>query len=223
MTSAQRQPSLLGVRARLAWALWAESSCGADHPGHGLSAPPPPKRRVLKWLYRRGLAWASVGADGRFTCLHSRKLLPRGLCSASGSCPAPASLSRGRCRHLGLGECGVSSRGLVPSPGSSGTGSAGEAFLSTIQKAAEVVANAVRPGPGACDTQGPLQGDAYQAAVTPAASLGHPTPGNPPPGAVPGIRGTRPDSSHGVSFPLSGPEGALELLPVTCQGWVCST
>ncbi|ELK12259.1 hypothetical protein PAL_GLEAN10014556 [Pteropus alecto] len=72
------------------------------------------------------------------------------------------------------------------------TGSAGEAFLSTIQKAAEVVANAVRPGPGTRDTQGPLlQGDAYQAAVTPSASLGHPTPGNPPPGAVPGARAVR--------------------------------
>ncbi|XP_039715518.1 AP-4 complex accessory subunit tepsin isoform X2 [Pteropus medius] len=72
------------------------------------------------------------------------------------------------------------------------TGSAGEAFLSTIQKAAEVVANAVRPGPGTRDTQGPLlQGDAYQAAVTPSASLGHPTPGNPPPGAVPGARAMR--------------------------------
>lgn len=107
---------------------------------------------------------------------------------------------------------------------SSGTGSAGEAFLSTIQKAAEVVANAVRPGPGTRDTQGPLlQGDAYQAAVTPSASLGHPTPGNPPPGAVPGARGIRPDFSHGVGFPLLGPRGALELLPVTCQGWGRST
>lgn len=43
MTSAQRQPSLPGVRARLAWALWAESSCGADHPGHGLSTRPHPE------------------------------------------------------------------------------------------------------------------------------------------------------------------------------------
>ncbi|XP_036078323.1 AP-4 complex accessory subunit tepsin isoform X3 [Rousettus aegyptiacus] len=82
-------------------------------------------------------------------------------------------------------------QGFGYSKGQGHTGSAGEAFLSTIQKAAEVVANAVRPGPGTCDTQGPLQGDAYQAAVTPAASLGHPTPGNLPPGAVPGIRAVR--------------------------------
>ncbi|XP_027281243.1 AP-4 complex accessory subunit tepsin isoform X1 [Cricetulus griseus] len=59
------------------------------------------------------------------------------------------------------------------------TGSAGEAFLSTIQKAAEVVANAVRPGPENPSTQGLLpHRDAYQPAVTPSAIHTHPNPGN---------------------------------------------
>ncbi|XP_053767752.1 AP-4 complex accessory subunit tepsin [Desmodus rotundus] len=58
-------------------------------------------------------------------------------------------------------------------------GSAGEAFLSTIQRAAEVVANAVRPGPESPGTQGLLpRGDAYQPAVPPSASHGQPNPGN---------------------------------------------
>ncbi|XP_008567056.1 PREDICTED: AP-4 complex accessory subunit tepsin [Galeopterus variegatus] len=61
-------------------------------------------------------------------------------------------------------------------------GSAGEAFLSTIQKAAEVVANAVRPGPES--STGPLlRGDTYQPAMTPLTGHGHLTPGNPLPGA----------------------------------------
>ncbi|XP_036052757.1 AP-4 complex accessory subunit tepsin [Onychomys torridus] len=58
------------------------------------------------------------------------------------------------------------------------TGSAGETLLSTIQRAAEVVANAVRPGPENPSTQGPLpHGDTYQPAVTPSASHTHPNPG----------------------------------------------
>lgn len=57
-------------------------------------------------------------------------------------------------------------------------GSAGEALLSTIQRAAEAVANAVRPGPENPSTQGPLpRGDTYQPAVTPSASHTHPNPG----------------------------------------------
>ncbi|XP_012519626.1 PREDICTED: AP-4 complex accessory subunit tepsin [Propithecus coquereli] len=65
------------------------------------------------------------------------------------------------------------------------TGSAGEAFLSTIQKAAEVVANVVRPGTESLSAQRPLpQGDTYQPAVTPLASHGHPIPGNLLPGAT---------------------------------------
>uniref|UniRef100_A0A480TC92 AP-4 complex accessory subunit Tepsin n=2 Tax=Sus scrofa TaxID=9823 RepID=A0A480TC92_PIG len=72
------------------------------------------------------------------------------------------------------------------------TGSAGEAFLSTIQKAAEVVASAVRPGPESPGTQRPLpQGDAYQPAVTPSAGLGPPTPGDPLPTAGPAARAVR--------------------------------
>ncbi|XP_059938341.1 AP-4 complex accessory subunit tepsin isoform X2 [Mesoplodon densirostris] len=69
------------------------------------------------------------------------------------------------------------------------TGSAGEAFLSTIQKAAEVVASAMRPGPESPSSQRSLlRGDAYQPAVTPSASLGPPTPGNPLPTAGPAMR-----------------------------------
>ncbi|XP_045425633.1 AP-4 complex accessory subunit tepsin isoform X3 [Lemur catta] len=71
-------------------------------------------------------------------------------------------------------------------------GSAGKAFLSTIQKAAEVVANVVRPGTESLSAQRPLpRGDTYQPAVTPLASHGHPTPGNPLPGAIPGTRAVR--------------------------------
>ncbi|XP_059765099.1 AP-4 complex accessory subunit tepsin isoform X4 [Balaenoptera ricei] len=72
------------------------------------------------------------------------------------------------------------------------TGSAGEAFLSTIQKAAEMVASAMRPGPESPSSQRSLlRGDAYQPAVTPSASLGPPTPRNPLPRAGPGARAMR--------------------------------
>ncbi|XP_014719554.2 AP-4 complex accessory subunit tepsin isoform X2 [Equus asinus] len=72
------------------------------------------------------------------------------------------------------------------------TGSAGEAFLSTIQKAAEVVANAVRPGSESPSTRRPPpRGDAYQPAMAPSASHAHPSPGNLLPGAVPGARALR--------------------------------
>lgn len=75
---------------------------------------------------------------------------------------------------------------------SSRTGSAGETFLSTIQRAAEVVANAVRPGPDNPCTKGPLPyGDSYQPAVTPSASHTHPNPGNLLPGAILGARAVR--------------------------------
>ncbi|KAI4533809.1 hypothetical protein MG293_016828 [Ovis ammon polii] len=70
------------------------------------------------------------------------------------------------------------------------TGSAGEAFLSTIQKAAEVVASAVRPGPESPSCQRSLpRGDAYQPAVTPSTSLGTPASGSSLPAASPGARG----------------------------------
>ncbi|XP_029068804.1 AP-4 complex accessory subunit tepsin isoform X6 [Monodon monoceros] len=72
------------------------------------------------------------------------------------------------------------------------TGSAGEAFLSTIQKAAEVVASAMRPGPESPSSQRSLlRGYAYQPAVTPSAGLGPPTPRNPLPTAGPGARAMR--------------------------------
>lgn len=75
---------------------------------------------------------------------------------------------------------------------SSRTGSAGETFLSTIQRAAEVVVNAVRPGPDNPCTKGPLpHGDAYQPAVTPSASHTHPNPGNLLPAAIQGTRAVK--------------------------------
>ncbi|KAM9045303.1 AP-4 complex accessory subunit tepsin isoform 2-T2 [Megaptera novaeangliae] len=80
-------------------------------------------------------------------------------------------------------------QGFGYSKGRGHTGSAGEAFLSTIQKAAEVVASAMRPGPESPSSQRSLlRGDAYQPAVTPSASLGPPTPGNPLPRAGPAMR-----------------------------------
>ncbi|KAM9210180.1 AP-4 complex accessory subunit tepsin isoform 1-T1 [Dugong dugon] len=72
------------------------------------------------------------------------------------------------------------------------TGSAGGAFLSTVQKAAEVVANAMRPGheqPGA--QKSAPGGDTYQPAVTPSASHGYSLPGRLLPGAGPGPRAVR--------------------------------
>uniref|UniRef100_A0AC11CIE2 TEPSIN adaptor related protein complex 4 accessory protein n=1 Tax=Ovis aries TaxID=9940 RepID=A0AC11CIE2_SHEEP len=72
------------------------------------------------------------------------------------------------------------------------TGSAGEAFLSTIQKAAEVVASAVRPGPESPSCQRSLpRGDAYQPAVTPSTSLGTSASGSSLPAASPGARAAR--------------------------------
>ncbi|XP_057357776.1 AP-4 complex accessory subunit tepsin isoform X3 [Manis pentadactyla] len=69
------------------------------------------------------------------------------------------------------------------------TGSAGETFLSTIQKAAELVANAMRPGAMSPSAQRPLrQSDAYQPAVTPAVSDSLLTPRAPVPGAALGTR-----------------------------------
>ncbi|XP_007958006.1 AP-4 complex accessory subunit tepsin [Orycteropus afer afer] len=70
--------------------------------------------------------------------------------------------------------------------------SAGEALLSTIQKAAEVVANAMRPGHEWPSSQRPASGgDTYQPAVTPPACPGHPPPRRPSAGVSPGARATR--------------------------------
>lgn len=84
-------------------------------------------------------------------------------------------------------------------------GSAGETFLSTIQRAAEVVANAVRPGPDNLCTKGPLPyGDTYQPAVTPSASHTRPHPGNLLPGAILGARGMEARVAT-----LRGPDGSF--------------
>lgn len=71
------------------------------------------------------------------------------------------------------------------------TGSAGEAFLSTIQKAAEVVANAMRPGLESPSSQRSVpRGDAYQPALTPSTGHGGLAAGKPLSGALPGTRGS---------------------------------
>nr|XP_004655774.2 AP-4 complex accessory subunit tepsin isoform X1 [Jaculus jaculus] len=71
-------------------------------------------------------------------------------------------------------------------------GSAGEAFLSTIQRAAAAVANVVRPGPENPSTREPMpRGDTYQPAVTPSANHTYPVPGNLLPGAILGSRAVR--------------------------------
>uniref|UniRef100_A0A8C8XZ37 AP-4 complex accessory subunit Tepsin n=1 Tax=Panthera leo TaxID=9689 RepID=A0A8C8XZ37_PANLE len=103
------------------------------------------------------------------------------------------------------GQPGTDCQTFVPPPRGPGSalavgpresrGAGGQTFLSTIQKAAEVVANAVRPGPESPGTRRPLpRGDAYQPAMTPTASRGGPSAGKPLPGALPGARGsvTRP-------------------------------
>ncbi|XP_055431329.1 AP-4 complex accessory subunit tepsin isoform X5 [Bubalus kerabau] len=81
---------------------------------------------------------------------------------------------------------------LVPEGAGGCPGSAGEVFLSTIQKAAEVVASAVRPGPESPSCQRSLlRGDAYQPAVTPSTSLGTHASGSSLPAASPGARAAR--------------------------------
>ncbi|XP_059989317.1 AP-4 complex accessory subunit tepsin isoform X4 [Lagenorhynchus albirostris] len=117
-----------------------------------------------------------------------------------GSSPWEQLVPEGAGSRPGLGGCLVLGR-LVTSasfPATQGpassryASSAGEAFLSTIQKAAEVVASAMRPGPESPSSQRSLlRGDAYQPAVTPSAGLGPPTPGNPLPTAGPGARAMR--------------------------------
>ncbi|KAF6097609.1 TEPSIN adaptor related protein complex 4 accessory protein [Phyllostomus discolor] len=126
--------------------------------------------------------------------LHGNSLYQKDLGSALFSdSPAPAPAPQAP-RALPPAGMGAQSRPLSALQGfgysqdQGRAGSAGEAFLSTIQKAAEVVASAVRPGPEGPGTQGPPpRGDAYQPAVPPSASHGQLTPGN----ALPGARAVR--------------------------------
>ncbi|XP_043819331.1 AP-4 complex accessory subunit tepsin isoform X2 [Dromiciops gliroides] len=77
--------------------------------------------------------------------------------------------------------------GYTKDRGSSGF--AGEALLTTIQKAAEVVANAVRPGRESPTAQSQvLREDAYQPVVAPSAGQGHFVPRKPPPGPTQNVR-----------------------------------
>ncbi|KAM6164694.1 LOW QUALITY PROTEIN: AP-4 complex accessory subunit tepsin [Rhynchocyon petersi] len=71
-------------------------------------------------------------------------------------------------------------------------GSAGEAFLSTIQKAADMVVKAMRPGQEWPGPQRPVPGGStYQPAVTPLVSHGHGPPERPLPGVGAGARALR--------------------------------
>lgn len=130
-----------------------------------------------------------------------------------------SSPEREQCLLLGdTGEYGGRDRGgLSLSPSPSGAGSAGEGFLSTIQKAAEVVANAVRPGPESPSTQRSLpRGDAYQPAMTPSAGHGGLAAGKPLSGARPGARGSGETLLGGLAFPCQGL--GERPLPVLCSG-----
>ncbi|XP_074081037.1 AP-4 complex accessory subunit tepsin isoform X2 [Macrotis lagotis] len=77
--------------------------------------------------------------------------------------------------------------GYTKDRGSSGF--AGEALLSTIQKAAEVVANAVLPGHESPTLQSQvLREDTYQPVVAPSAGQGHFALRKPPPGPTQSVR-----------------------------------
>ncbi|XP_031821479.1 AP-4 complex accessory subunit tepsin isoform X2 [Sarcophilus harrisii] len=77
--------------------------------------------------------------------------------------------------------------GYTKDRGSSGF--AGEALLTTIQKAAEVVANAVLPGHESPSMQSRvLREDTYQPVVAPAAGQGHFVPRKPPSGPTQSVR-----------------------------------
>ncbi|XP_048222909.1 AP-4 complex accessory subunit tepsin [Perognathus longimembris pacificus] len=81
--------------------------------------------------------------------------------------PPPAGMGSQARSHGALQGFGYSQE-----PGRAG--SAGEALLATVQRAAEVVAKAVRPGPELVAAQRPLpRGDAYQPATPPPAGHRH--------------------------------------------------
>ncbi|KAK2112318.1 hypothetical protein P7K49_012065 [Saguinus oedipus] len=131
------------------------------------------------------LKWSPQGASGR-------PGPPGGLCTCSVYPNLPKPEQGANAGNLLSEDLGGATLGGCPITLSSGAGSAGEAFLSTIQKAAEVVASAMRPGPESPGTQRLLpRGDAYQPAAMPAASHGPPALGNPLPGASPGPRAVR--------------------------------
>ncbi|XP_055448481.1 AP-4 complex accessory subunit tepsin [Psammomys obesus] len=99
--------------------------------------------------------------------------------------PPPAGMGAQARPHSALQGFGYSKE-------SGRSGSAGETLLSTIQRAAEAVANAVRPGPDNPCAQGPFpRADTYQPAVTPSAGHTLPSPGNLLPGAILGARAVK--------------------------------
>ncbi|XP_069887718.1 AP-4 complex accessory subunit tepsin isoform X1 [Dipodomys merriami] len=100
--------------------------------------------------------------------------------SQSPRAPPPAGMGSQARPHSALQGFGYSKE-----PGRAG--SAGEAILATVQRAAEVVAKAVRPGPELA-AQRPLpRSDTYQPAVTPPAGHSHP----PARSLLPGARAVR--------------------------------
>ncbi|XP_072501389.1 AP-4 complex accessory subunit tepsin isoform X2 [Notamacropus eugenii] len=106
--------------------------------------------------------------------------------------PLPSSQSPRSLPSTGMGSQSSSYStlqgfGYTKDKGSSGF--AGEALLTTIQKAAEVVANAVLPGHESPIIQSQvLREDTYQPVIAPSAIQGHFTPRKPPPGPAQSIR-----------------------------------
>lgn len=130
---------------------------------------------------------------------------PRSLCSVTTAQISLSSPEWKQCLLLGDTREHRGRDQSRPSPSPCGAGSAGEAFLSTIQKAAEVVANAVRPGPESPGTQRPLpRGDAYQPAVTPLASQGGSAAGKPLSRGFLGARGSGESLLGGLASPCQG-------------------
>ncbi|XP_033038455.1 AP-4 complex accessory subunit tepsin isoform X3 [Trachypithecus francoisi] len=159
---------LLILKRNSAFIQEAAAFAGPPDPLHGNS------------LYQK----VRAAAQDLGSTLFSDTVLPLAPSQPLGNPPATGMGSQAR-PHSTLQGFGYSKE-----HGRTGAGSAGEAFLSTIQKAAEVVANAMRPGPESPSTQRLLpRGDTYQPATMPSASHGPPTLGNPLPGAIPGPRG----------------------------------
>ncbi|XP_021783800.1 AP-4 complex accessory subunit tepsin isoform X7 [Papio anubis] len=161
---------LLILKRNSAFIQEAAAFAGPPDPLHGNS------------LYQK----VRAAAQDLGSTLFSDTVLPLAPSQPLGNPPATGMGSQAR-PHSTLQGFGYSKE-----HGRTGAGSAGEAFLSTIQKAAEVVASAMRPGPESPSTQRLLpRGDTYQPATMPSASHGPPTLGNPLPGAIPGPRAVR--------------------------------